>query len=305
VPFQDSQHSLGNSMAEFQQYGGELPYYHGGLDLRVAPAQAVHSAVAGRVEAGHYGYTNHPDGSMTKYWAAWPGDGDPTYFEVAVITDDGYRFEHHHMDETRLPDAIVTALKNGGRVAAGDLLGQTILWPDGDYNHTHINIITPSGVNLNPEYYYPLIADHSAPELQAAFAVDAVGKATALAAGATIAAPDHFAVVTLDRKDDDVYVQLPVYAGVSFASGASSFWDFRERLAGPDGKFPGIWDFFVQSLTDQDGKEWDTSGGYGDGVSVIRLPMPARNGTPASGPFTIQLGDEAGNITQLKGTIQQ
>jgi len=37
-----------------------------------------------------------------KYWDPWPNAGSSTYVEVAVITDDNYRFEFQHMDETRL-----------------------------------------------------------------------------------------------------------------------------------------------------------------------------------------------------------
>jgi hypothetical protein len=52
IAFQDDQHSLGNSMLEFQSYG-DGPYYHGGLVLRVKKPSPVYATVCGSVESGH------------------------------------------------------------------------------------------------------------------------------------------------------------------------------------------------------------------------------------------------------------
>lgn len=65
VAFQDAQHSIGNSMAEFQPFG--RPYFHGGCDLRTKAGEDIHAVVSGHLEAGHYGYDTNEDGSLTKY----------------------------------------------------------------------------------------------------------------------------------------------------------------------------------------------------------------------------------------------
>ena len=299
ITFQDESHEIGNSMAEFQSYG-DGPYYHGGLDLRVSIQALVHTPVAGRIEAGHYGYTNNPDGSSAKFWTAWPGDGSSVYFEVAVITDDGYRFEFHHMDETRLSDEVMKILRQGsGRVKAGAVLGNTIAWPDGEYNHTHYNILAASGVQLNPEYYSPLLADHRAPEVSAVLASFQDGSVQDVRDGALDRAPDFFALAVVDHQDGNIYEHPPTYAAIRFEDGHSYAWDFRERLLGPDGKFPPIWNFFVESISSPSSGLLETSGGYGTGLSVVRLPVPAG----AKGPYQIEVSDEAGNSTQFQGRI--
>lgn len=103
----------------------------------------------------------------------------------------------------------------------------------------------------------------------------------------------------MDHQDDNVYDHPPVLAELSFDDGHSFTWDFRERLAGPDGKFPSIWNFFVESISGPQGESYETSGGYGTGLSVLRLPVPAG----ATGSFTIRIGDEAGNISKVTGRI--
>ena len=46
---------------------------------------------------------------------------------------------------------------------------------------------------------------------------------------------------------------------------------------------------------------FSTEGGYGTGASLIRLKVPAA----ARGGFTIEVGDIAGNVSTLHGTISE
>jgi len=298
VTFQDAQHSIGNSMVEFQPFGA--PYFHGGCDLRTKAGEDIHATVSGRLEAGHYGYDTNADGSMSKYWMPWPQEGDATYFEVAVVTEEGTRYENHHVDRDSLPADIVAMLNaGGGRVEAGHLLGHVLYWPDGDYHHTHYNIVLPSGARVNPEYASPLLPDSRAPEILGIFAVS--GSAiSAFGTGIFGAAPTEFVVDAVDHQDANVYDHPPVFARLHFTSGEQTVWDFRTTLLGADGKFPPIWNFFLASLK-APGGALETEGGYGTGHSLIRLAVPAG----AKGPFTIELGDMAGNLTTKNGTIAQ
>jgi hypothetical protein len=296
VAFEDAQHTIGNSMVEFQPFGA--PYYHGGCDLRTKAGEEIHAPVSGKLEAGHYGYDTNPDGSMTKYWMPWPQSGDATYFEVAVVADDGTRYELHHVDRSTLPDDIVAQLNTGGgRVTAGRLLGHVLEWPDGVYHHTHYNIVLPSGVRVNPEYASPLLPDSKAPEVLGLYAL--AGSSVAdFGDGAIRGAVSEFVVDVVDHQDNNVYDHPPVFARLKFANGQETVWDFRVTLTGPDGKFPPLWNFFLESLRAPGGSR-ETEGGYGTGHSLVRLAVPKG----ASGPFTIELADIAGNTTRRSGTL--
>lgn len=298
VRFQDAAHQMGNTMAQFQPFGG-APYFHGGCDLRVSAGAEVIAPVRGKIEAGHYGYSTNTDGSLTKHWIAWPGQGSPIYFEVAVVADDGIRYEFHHMERDSLPDNIVKMLDaGGGTVEAGALLGYVIEWPGGDYHHTHYNIILPNGVRVNPEFVSLPLQDTLAPEISAAFAVMPNGSVVDFSRGVFSQKPQEIIVAVKDKKNFNVYEHPPVYASFKFDAGGASLWDFRQFLL-VDGKFPNLFEFYKESLTLPNGRRIRTEGGYGMGQSLIRVKVPA-----GVGAFTIEIGDVVGNISTLRGTIQ-
>lgn len=299
VLFQDQAHSLGNSMAEYQPYG--TPYWHGGCDLRVDEGADVKAPVAGRIEAGHYSYAMKPDGSKDKYWKPWPQTGSDTYFEVAVIADDGTRYEFHHVNRQTLPQRIVDLLNaGGGRVEAGELLGHAIRWADGVYHHIHYNVIAPGGVILNPEYFSQLIPDHQKPAVRGVYAVMSSGQVKEFGNGEFSERPAEFVVAVSDNKDVNTYVQPPSRAELKFASGEKSGWDFRFALSQAGGVFPALFDFYAKSIRTPQGV-LKTSGGYGVGLSLVRLKVPAG----VVGEFTIEVGDAADNTTEFKGRLSR
>jgi hypothetical protein len=296
VRFQDAAHTIGNSMAEFQPFGS--PYYHGGDDLRVEAGADILAPVSGKLEAGAYSYAQHPDGSLEKFWKPWPQEGDPTYFEVAVVAGDGIRYEFHHTNRDTLPAAIVAKLDAGGAsVSKGELLGRAITFPVSGYNHVHYNIILPDGTRVNPEYASALLPDHLAPEILHAFAVLPSGEVRSFGNG-TFSNVKEFVLHVLDKQDDNVYEHPPVYALLRFDAGPRALWDFRQTLTGPQGTFPPLWDFFLESVSSPDG-DFSTEGGYGTGASLIRLKVP----DGAQGSFTIEVADMAGNVTSLHGSL--
>lgn len=299
VQFKDATHRLGNVMAQFQPFGS--PYFHGGCDLLVKRRAQVVAPVSGWLEAGHYGYVNRPDGSSTKVWKPWPAQGDSLYFEVAVVTDQGHRFEFHHVDRANLPAAIVKLLNQGSsRVEAGTVLGSAVLWPMGDYHHIHYNIVTSDGVSLNPEHYSELLSDSQAPEVRALLAVDSQGRASEFGGGQFDVAPAKFVAAVVDHLDQDEYEHPPAGARLRFESGMVSEWDFTRSLTGPDGKFPPIWDVFVEQIRAPDGSWYSTEGGYGVGLSVIQVQVPQG----ARGPYTLEFWDQAGNFTSFTGRVK-
>lgn len=296
--FEDAAHSVGNSMAEFQPFGS--PYFHGGVDIRTAADAELRAPVAGRLEAGHYGYNQLPDGSLEKLWKPWPQQGDFYYFEVAVVAGDGTRYELHHVNRRSLPAEIVALLNaGGGRVEAGTLLARVIPWPDGVYHHTHYNIILPSGKRVNPEFASTLVPDSLAPELLGLFAIGARNQVLDFGNGSLPAGTKEIIADVRDLQDGNVYEHPPVLARLRFASGEETAWDFRETLAGADGLHPPLWDVFLERLRTPGGGYRETEGGYGTGHSLIRLKVPSG----AHGPFTLELGDIAGNITSRQGHL--
>lgn len=296
VRFKDAQHSMGNTMAQFQPFGEA--YWHGGCDLRVARRAPVVAPVGGWVEAGHYDYAHRPDGTLQKFWKPWPQNGDATYFEVAIVTDEAFRFELHHMDRSSLPTSLREILnRGGGRIEAGSPLGTTIPWSGTDYDHIHYNIISPTDVRVNPEFASPLIVDTLPPRILDAW-VQHRGSATVhpLVPSSDLSQADAVYVRVAEQKDQNIYVAPPVFAELRFENGATTRWDFRQRLLTEQpGQAPHLFEFYAQEIRTDRGQRLRTEGGYGTGPVIVRLRVPP----DARGTAVIRLQDPAGNETRI------
>lgn len=296
VEFASETKTIANSMAQYQPFGD--PYFHGGCDLRVKPNEKLYASVSGKLEAGHYGYSKNPDGSLKKHWRPWPQNGDALYFELAVVDELGIRHEYHHVDRSSLPQDVIQILDSQEKiVAAGTYLGNTIYWPGSDYHHIHLNLILPDETRLNPEYYFPLIADSQPPQVWNLFFRSAAGWEY-FADNNLLVRPEEIAIQTSDRKNGSPYENPPVLAKIEFENGVQFQWDFRERLW-HEGSFPKLNQFFQYQLRTLEGKNFRTEGGYGTGKSLIRLPIPPQ----AAGSFRILLEDNAGNRWEHFGSM--
>lgn len=304
VVFADAVHTVAQGYVDFQDYGDEYPYFHGGCDLRSAANSDVVATVTGTLEGGFYGYTNNADGSMVKQWQAW--NGSPrrdAYFELAIVTDDGYRFEYHHVDSEKLPASTVQALNKGHvRIQAGTVIGKVNGWAFSfqNYSHIHYNIVRPDGMRVNPEYYSVATADHTAPVIQAVYGLDSRGQAIEIHEGDNIPGTiTEIVVATTDKHDKDAYMQTPTFASIEFDGGHNFSWDFRQFLTTADGQFPPIWSVFKKELRLSNGIRKITSGQYGKGLFLMRLPVLATD----HGGFTITIGDTAGNKSTVRGNL--
>ena len=299
VAFADRGKTVANSMAQFQPFGS--PYFHGGCDLRIARRAEVIAPVSGKIEAGHYDYENRPDGSMVKYFKPWPESGEALYFELAIVTREGFRFELHHVDRASLSPRVLDLLKaGGGEVSAGEVLARAVAWPSGDYDHIHYNVIDPSGIRINPEWVSPLILDTQPPKIQEALWVLKNGLVRPFGNGTSRDQPVELVLHVSDRKDGNPYEQPPVQARIEFRSGLQAGWDFSRFLGRADGSWAPIWDVLRESIRSPTQGTIRTEGGYGLGKALLRLPVPAG----ARGPFTVTLVDPAGNETLLSGDLQ-
>jgi hypothetical protein len=241
---------------------------------------------------------------MQKQWHAWEGESshDP-YFELAVVTPDGYRFELHHVDSETLPQVTLDALKKGGvTLPAGTVVGHVNAWafsPE-QYPHVHYNIVAPDGVRLNPEYYSVAVPDHEAPTIHGVYALMNTGNSVAVSASGSVPAGAlEIIVAATDRHDGDAYVQTPPYIELALDSGAKLGWDFRRTLQGPDGHFPDIRKTFISDISLENGTTLETFGQYGEGLFLFRFPVDER----MHGEFKITVGDTAGNQSLFQARL--
>jgi len=317
VHFESPAATVAQSFVQHQDFGGQ--YYHGGCDLRAKNASVVLAPVRGKLEGGYYSYDRKPDGSKTKLWRPW--DGKPyadLYFELAVINEQGYRYELHHVDATTLPASTVKLLNDGlnpslppPMVEAGMEIGRVVRWPDGIYHHIHFNIVAPNGLYMNPEYYTVRnneAPDHVAPSIQGVYGVSADGKVIVITEGARVPTPvREFVVATVDTREQNQYVQSPTQIVALFGSQngqpVASGYDWLKGLIGAipsKAVWPDIRQTFMPQLRLPNGKTLVNFGNYGKGIFLFRLPVPAQ----FRGPFQVRVGDTYGNVSALRATLE-
>ncbi len=296
---------IGNNFAQYQPYS--IPGYHGGSDMVLERDSWIYAPVDGYLEAGHYAYTDNPDGSRIKHWKPWPAVGDPSYFELAVVDNAGNRFELHHVDKATLPQEIKSGLNSGKLfVSAGMKLGRVVDWSTlFHYDHVHINIHDKEGNWFNPEHFFQLLPDAIKPQCQF-LAITKESKpvwlSTANANRRNIFSHQdfsHFIVIASDQKNNDKFSQVPVYFEIAFEEGDIFYWDFRKNLTSSLQKFADLRDVYPQSVKLPNGTIMrQPNGYYPNGVKfAVKLPMLENTGT---GRFTILAKDMAGNFCEYK-----
>lgn len=300
VEFHSTAFTLGNSMSQYQNYGGS-PYWHGGDDLRTAQNAWVTTPVSGTLAGGHYSYVDQPDGSMVKQMLPWPRVGQSLYFEISITTADGTRFELHHVDRDSLTPQVLELLnRGGGTIAAGTRIGRVIYWPmekpaGTNYHHIHYNIIAPGNKELNPEWFSPLIPDTTAPALHGVYARYGQRFERILENARLNTRPDELIVASTDVKDGNSYVQPTDYIALSAMGRTHVLWDMRERLLTPAQKYPDIRVVLQSSLRTAD-ERLRTQGDYSGDFFLMRVSLP----DGSLGDSELTLKDQAGNATSFR-----
>lgn len=288
---------IGNDMVQFQDYGS--PYYHGGQDIVAPNQEKVYAPITGVLEGGYYSYTENNDGSLSKWFKPWPASGNKLYFELAIVSPEGYRFEMHHVDPTNLPQAILDALNQGGvSIMAGSEIGRVVTWPMGSYHHIHYNIVEPNGViRVNAEWVSKIKLDQALPQIQNVFVMTDELNAKELQSGEKLGAKTVELVVrSIDQRLNGGYEHPPARLQAIFQTPSGEVvvgWDFRQRLIGPDGQWPDLFSFYKKSLRTSKGS-YRTWGDYGKGNFLIRLDLPKS----LYGDFYIEAEDMNGNVTR-------
>ncbi len=155
----NAQHPVGNTYAEYQNYGGG-PYLHPGVDIFGADLQPVYAVRDGVVKAvlttsGQY------------HWRVAIGDSG------GAATVEGYLYAH--LD---LPSITVNV---GDVVTQGQHLGDLVPWPVAGFTHTHFARIEDSGTQWNGSWLCtenPHLNLQNQSELQAPVFEPAVGADT-------------------------------------------------------------------------------------------------------------------------------
>lgn len=151
--------SIGHTMASYQRYGAlDGAYFHHGLDIRADAAGDVLASVGGKVI------------NIENYMP-----GDDAYWEVAILDNEGYIWQYHHIERSSIPKNIFDAYKNQTPIEAGSKLGEVYYWPvvtfGERYHHIHLNILGKNRVYLNPFEFLELLPDSSQPEIKAFYLI--------------------------------------------------------------------------------------------------------------------------------------
>ena len=297
VRFIDSRHTIGNSMPQYQNYSNEA-YYHGGADLRVSQSAEVYAPIDGFLQGDYYTYVTDPNtGEDKKYIKPITEGGDELYFELTITSTEGFLFEFHHIDAKKLPKNIYNMiLQGGGKIYRGELIGSTSIWPTSRfgerYDHIHYNLISPSGVRMNPEYYSTELIDNSSPIIKNIFAIYKNKKIEILNQKLT-EIPEEIVVSAIDMKGENIYPLPPVFVEASWSNTLKVSLDFSQFLLDLNQSFPDIRDVYARNLRLSDGRTFTTKGDYTNTQFLFRLKIPPT----ATSPITITVKDISGNKT--------
>lgn len=143
--------SIGHTNASYQGYGG-TPYFHHGLDIRADDGTEVIAAAGGQVV------------NIENYMP-----GDPAYWEVAILDDEGYLWQYHHVDRDSIPREIFDAYESKESIPTGTKIGEVYTWDvetfGETFHHIHLNVLGADQKYLSPFDFLHDLADDQAPEI--------------------------------------------------------------------------------------------------------------------------------------------
>lgn len=270
--------SIGHTTASYQNYGGS-PYFHHGLDIRAEAGSDVLASAGGKVV------------NIENYVP-----GDPAYWEIAILDDDGFLWQYHHVERRSIPQAIFDARASGARIEAGTKIGEVYYWSvttfGERYHHIHLNILGAGDAYLNPFDFLAPLADTQAP----VFVDVGLLKNGARVNGRTVSGQYTVYAQVHDLILHRQFV-VPAQSLVYKVDGGApvTVWDFS-TLPGGASNEAFVNDYFVRSLT---------CGNYTCRKLTVNLGFDRagqRFFTTARGEHTIEITarDYAGNETSTE-----
>ena len=295
---------MGNNFAQYQPYG--KPGYHLGGDMILSEGSSMYAPVDGRLEAGHYGYTDLDNGDRIKQWKPWPETGHEAYFELAVIDKNGMRFEFHHVDRNSLPANIVDGLNSGSIfVKKGTPLGKVYDWSFTSihYHHVHLNVIDQQGVYYNPESFFKLIPDTIPPDVKVLVEYESGQTRWLEDQPISAAGPVKNIIVSgVDYKNNSEYFQAPLFIELLYGQNKVAELDFRLNIVQENGEFADIRNVYPQQIILPDGTIARQNRGFypNEGTFYLALSVPS----DAQGSFKLNVKDIAGNASVFSGELE-
>lgn len=204
---QDEPHNVGHTSVNIQHYTNkyEEAYFHHGVDIIKNEPEKIFNMYDGRVEK--IGYYRTEEVGESKY-----------YFEVVVQTVNGLKFEFHHTDPESVPDAVYELEGTDKVLKAGEETGKIVFWPTPDsfsgklFHHIHFNVITESGIKLNPLIMMTPQKDDTAPEIEEIYLTDP--DRTKTLSTENISENFHVVIKVSDLADNEIWPNPPRYSMV-------------------------------------------------------------------------------------------
>lgn len=247
----DKPSPLGHVCHSYQNYGGQ-PYFHHGIDIRRAAHSDIFASTGGKVV------------NIENYVP-----GNDLYWEIAILDDNGFLWQYHHVDRKTIPQEIFRAEKTGTSIASGTLLGRIVYWPAQAYgmnfHHIHVNVLDGNGNYINPLRFLVAPFDLTPPRIKEIFFLRNEGSTTV--SPQTLSGDIDIIVQAEDLMDKEPY-QLTIYKleyEVRSAQGKvhlprTPLWQF-DRLPKGNDIHEHVHTIYKSSFRDG-GKRRRTSGNY-------------------------------------------
>lgn len=311
LEFKRGADQFSSNFGQYQWLGAR--YFHAGLDILAVPGQPLWSPTRGKIEGGFYEYKDSPHGHyyLKKQWLplaeALRAQGPQTWsdfqFEVAIVTEEGYRLELHHVDPHTLPQDIRQAILQGQEIEAGVIVGFVkfldVTEFGTNYTHIHYNVVSPEGIHLNPQAFSPSLPDTRAPQIHGVFAGPLRACNTGLGDVYKAISPNNpvtdereLLVRASDLLDGNRIAQAPTRFKAHFSGHKSYEVDFSYSLLGSDLQPLPVHDIYQREFCIDAGPErpFQMRGSTIQSF-YFRVPIPPG----FSGTAVLELGDFQGN----------
>ncbi len=164
---------IGAQFHDFQNYSN-VPYLHGGIDLRAPVGSVICTPVAGPVTVSSY-QIDAGRSPLRFQYRRWPfgsrSGGDTRYVEVAVTDAWGQTWMFRHLDAVSIPGEVLRRSRTSEPLATGTPLGTIVAWhqpvlPEtATYHHCHLEVVAPDGTYLNPALMMAPLLDDIPPQV--------------------------------------------------------------------------------------------------------------------------------------------
>ena len=185
---------VGHISHSYQYYSGE-PYFHHGIDIRMPAHTEIFSSTGGKVV------------NIENYKL-----GNDLYWEVAIVDEQGFLWQYHHVDRNTIPQNIFDAYKTKSPIASGTFIGKVVYWPvkayGKNFHHIHVNVLDRDGNFMNPLLFLLPLEDSTAPVIENIYFVKDEGT-SAISANSLSGNIDIIAKAE-DKIDNEPY-QLTIY----------------------------------------------------------------------------------------------